>query len=341
MWDLDARAGREVDRVQKPALNLRQVVSSVAVFCVVITLCVRIVAQSGLNSNRERSLSNLRAIALAALAYTSDHDDVLPLTAGMDEQTRILRWNYTHRVAAGWQADGFFNTPQRIREDSQMWANSLLPYIPNPKVYEQPGVTVLRRSNMNYNRHDRAVPRLLVGVAYNGILHGWERNAIAVPGKLPLFSQHFAMNGDGWALSMPQIWCQRPAVPCKFHPERMPQPGTPGQYGGLWFFIGEKAWTVWVYDSGMNFVSADARAYWVLMKIPNHPAYVHNVNYAPWNSLDPEPSVPIGGLPGGPRWMTYCVAPGKVLTVEDVTYPGYYRPDSEFEYERSSCDYPH
>jgi hypothetical protein len=55
-------------------------------------------------------------------------------------------------------------------------------------------------------------------------------------------------------------------------------------------------------------------------------------NTHPWSAFDPN------DVPGSPYWMTDCVAPNVDKSNVNVYYPGFFRPDSEFNYTEYSCD---
>jgi hypothetical protein len=141
----------------------------------------------------------------------------------------------------------------------------------------------------------------------------------------------------GGGLVSPVLDCVNNSATCRFTPGQVPA-GVPGPYGGasygyVWWGVGQaQNFTVFQYGKGMTFVATDTSAKFLTFNAPKWPAYANNVNSSPWSSFDPN------GPAGSPYWMTDCVSPGKAKGSE-VYYPGYYRPDSEFQWKDSECDY--
>lgn len=291
--------------------------------------------KSMLHQGGADGLKLYRSVAAATLAYSADHDGLLPLMAGTDQATGVIRTMQLHRVAAGWQDKPPHNQSQRIREDSQIWANSILEYLPTSSVLPlmHDGLPLTRFKGINYDLQNPKTQRHPVGVSYNGLLHAWSKDAISLPAKLPLYSGMFyRQNLDGLAISNPALMCQAINT-CRFHPTNTPH-RMGNRTGSIWLPIGPKErMSVWVIREGMNFASADGSAYWKSMTgIPRFPERAFNVNDVPWGSLDPK------GVAGTPYWLTECAAPGSSYSKDSTVYAGYFRPDSTFEWTPRECN---
>jgi prepilin-type N-terminal cleavage/methylation domain-containing protein len=104
------------------------------------------------------------------------------------------------------------------------------------------------------------------------------------------------------------------------------------KYGYVWWGWATPTayFTSWVYSRGLIFSSADSSAKFRTMNAPLYPAAAMNTNENPWSQFDP------AGVPGAPYWMTDCVSPGRTQGSE-VYYPGFFRPDSDFNWDDSEC----
>jgi len=335
---------------QKGEIGIVEVLVIIVVVVIVAVILLPAFLSTGHPpSRRTATLSNFKQHGIAAQLYLSDHNDHLPLAAGMNETIGVLRWNLLHRVPEGWQADGVHNSPQRMVEDAQVVLNSLEPYRKNLKLTEQNNIPVFQHPGVNYAQATK--PRAKVGIAYNGFLHAWSATAIQNPSKLPIFAAMMMKNNlDGFGISSPQLCCPKKGT-CRFNPK-----GPPGtawdakicgkQYGYAWWGVGpDERFTTWIYERGMHFAHADMNARFIRLNAATWPNYSANINVNPWSSFCGKPAHPAcygypeDGTPGEPLWMTDCVAPGKgPAKPTNFFYAGYFRPDSTYAYT-NECDF--
>jgi len=321
---------------RKRAFTLIELLVVIAIIAILAAILFPVFAQAKEAAKKTATLSNYKQHGVAVHIYLADSDDTFPLTAGMNEAIGILRWNYQTCVPEGWLADGIRNLPQRVQEEAQFPLNSIEPYRKSGGLMEQVGIPLFFRAGINYAQAVK--PYSKVGIAYNGILHGWSATAVEQPSKLPVFSATLMKNNlAGWGISSPTLCCPL-AGSCRFNPSSTPgsahDPAICGQYGYVWWGIGAPgAFTTWVYSRGLHFVHADSSAKLFRQNMAIWPNYSQNVNSSPWSAFDP------AGPPGSPYWMTDCVAPGTgPATANSFFWPGYYRPDSNFAYT-NECDF--
>jgi prepilin-type N-terminal cleavage/methylation domain-containing protein len=339
---------------RKRAFTLIELLVVIAIIAILAAILFPVFAQAKEAAKKTSTLSNFKQHGLAVHLYEGDYDDVLPLTAGMNEATGVLRWNFLTSVPEGWRG-GTFNTLPRVDQDAQFPLNSLNPYRKNTGLTEQVGIPINLFAGLPYATP--AKPWARVGIAYNGMLHGWSGTAIASPGKLPLFSATLMKNNmGGLGISSPTLCCPL-AGACRFNPSTNPgtawSSGTCGQYGYVWWGVGPVPnFTTWVWSSrGMHFVHADSNARHIRLLAPFWPNFARNINVNPWSSFCDTATVDTTlacyaaavsnskGVPGMPVWMTDCVAHGNGPAGNaSFFYPGYYRPDSEFAYT-DECDF--
>jgi prepilin-type N-terminal cleavage/methylation domain-containing protein len=315
----------------KRAFTLIELLVVIAIIAILAAILFPVFAQAKEAAKKTSTLSNFKQMGTAIQIYNGDNDDRFPLAFGTDGATGLPRWDFYHRVPQNWDNTAPFNTPTRQEEDGQFWANSIQPYVKNNDMYAQNGVP--KTANVSFANAVR--PRALMGMTFNGMLHQWSGTAITEPSKLPLvWAGLFKQNRDGVARSSPTLECDAPTPgPCIFTPGQLPQPGSAGgNYGYVWWGWATPTayFTSWVYGRGLIFSSADSSAKFRTMNAPLYPAAAMNTNENPWSQFDP------AGVPGAPYWMTDCVSPGRAQGSE-VYYPGFFRPDSDFNWDDSEC----
>lgn len=290
-------------------------------------------------AKKTATMAQYKQVGTGTQIYITDYDDVYPLGMSPDTTNNGWRVNGLVAVPAGWTSTGIpaRNTEPRKSEEAMMVNNSLYPYLKNIQLMAAQG---LPRYDQGMVQAPNAPGPADMNLAYNGILHAWSATAVAQPSRLPLLSPTvMRQNIKGAILSSPTLDCVLSGNSvCKFTPGAFPA-GAPGAmnggapYGYVWWLFGTiNNFTLWQYGRGMTFVAADTSARFMNFNAPKWPQFAVNVNSSPWSSFDPN------GPPGSPYWMTDCVSPGKVKGTE-VFYPGYYRPDSEFNWTTTECDH--
>ncbi|MCW5941433.1 MAG: prepilin-type N-terminal cleavage/methylation domain-containing protein [Fimbriimonadaceae bacterium] len=315
--------------MKRRAFTLIELLVVIAIIAILAAILFPVFAQAKESAKKTSALSNYKQTGTGILLYTADNDDMYPLAFGTDS-TGQARWNFWHRVPAGWQANGVHDTPARIAEDSQMWANSTIPYIKSLDLPSQTGISKYQLAT-NYAQAVKA--RATVGISMNGMLHGWSATAVAQPSKLPLaWAGMFKQNMDGFAITSPQLYCNA-VGPCRFNPGRPAVAGGAADYGYVWWGFAN-GFTTWVYGRGMHFVATDTSAKFRSINAPEWTAGKIMTNDHAWSAFEDG-----GGGAGIPYWMTDCVEPGGTKNYGVNTfYPGFFRPDSEFNYTIQQCD---
>jgi len=337
--------------MRKKAFTLIELLVVIAIIAILAAILFPVFAQAKEAAKKTTTLSNFKQTALAFNIYATDADDTWPLEAGAVSATGQVRWCFSHRVPAGWQANGVHNTPTRISEDSQFPLNSVLPYMKSLGLFQQSGIATVALAT-NYAQATK--PRAKVGLTYNGLLSSYPGSAVASPGQTPLvWAGMFKQNRDGFGLTSPVLFCNDPTgALCQFTAGGPPQPDMLGAatsgcevynpfyaptpwYGYVWWGFGAPGvTTTYVYGRGLHFAATDSSArFRNIGNLPFAPTFAsNNANTNPWSMFDPN------DVPGSPYWMTDCAAPN--VDASGVTYPGtgytvfmypcYFRPDGEF-----------
>lgn len=322
------------------AFTLIELLVVIAIIAILAAILFPVFAQAKEAAKKTATLAQYKQVGTGAQIYITDYDDVYPLAFGPNTATNGWRIGSYHAVPNGWTSTGSpaRDTEPRMTEESMIFANSLQPYLKNYKLMGGTGLPTASNPNMTQSTLTGKGPEL-VNLSFNGMLHAWSATAIAQVSRLPLFSPTMMkQNLRGAIITSPALDCQPSGnQSCRFNPGGLPS-GAPGPYGGanygyVWWGVGDSGnFTLWQYGHGMTFVAADTSAKFFNFNAPLWPLYAANVNSSPWSSFDP------AGPPGSPYWMTDCVSPGATKGSQPF-YPGYYRPDSEYTWKDSECDY--
>jgi prepilin-type N-terminal cleavage/methylation domain-containing protein len=323
----------------KRAFTLIELLVVIAIIAILAAILFPVFAQAKEAAKKTATLAQYKQVGTGAQIYIADYDDVFPLSFGPQGATNGWRNGQFAAVPNGWTTSGARDVEPRKSEEAMQVLNALYPYIKNWGLYAGTGITTY-----NYGIAQSALSSArpaLVNLSYNGMLHAWSATAVAQPSRLPLLSPtHMKQNLLGLSITSPMLDCLTTGgQTCRFTPDAFPA-GVPGpinggaRYGYAWWLVGTLSnFTLWQYGRGMAFVSADTSARHMNFNAPLWPNYADNVNSSPWSSFDPN------GPPGSPYWMTDCVSPGGNKAGGQVYYPGYYRPDSEYSWTVTQCDF--
>jgi len=323
----------------KRAFTLIELLVVIAIIAILAAILFPVFAQAKESAKKTATLSQYKQVGTAAHIYMADADDLFPLSMGPNTASGGQRISSYAALPAGWTTSANRHLEPRRSEEAMAHFNAMQPYIKNWGMISGTG---LPTHDFGIAAANTTAPAL-VNLSMNGMLHAWSGTAVASVSKLPLFSPTMMkQNLRGLGLSSPLLNCRTDTYACRFNPTGHPA-GTPGQiYGGggtdamyayAWYLVGSFGnFTLWQYGRGMAFVAADTSARFMTFNAPLWPLYAENVNSSPWSSFDP------AGPPGSPYWMTDCVAPGAAKGTMPF-YPGYYRPDSEFNYTVANCDF--
>ncbi|RYG47962.1 prepilin-type N-terminal cleavage/methylation domain-containing protein [bacterium] len=315
----------------KRAFTLIELLVVIAIIAILAAILFPVFAQAKEAAKKTTTLSQYKQVGTGAQIYLSDSDDTFPLGESFDNNTGVWRsFNY-HAVPNGWTSSGGRDVEPRKSEEGVFVLNSMFPYTKNYSIYSANG---LANSSVGAVQSPNGPKPENINVAYNGLLHAWSATAVAQPSKLPLFwAGNYKENVVGMTTSNPLLDCTAGGQDCRFNPGGSAQSTGGTTYG--WFGSGatQANGTVFVYGKGMPFVSADTSARFIQFNAPKYPQYAENVNSSPFSSFDSTAGYP----EGAPYWMTDCNV-GAPFNANAI-WPGYFRPDSEFNYTPEQCQF--
>lgn len=325
------------------AFTLIELLVVIAIIAILAAILFPVFAQAKEAAKKTSALSNIKQLGTAANIYLADYDDNFPLQTSFS--TAVNQWrtglnpsagSIYSSVPVGNSTSSGRNTEPRRSEEGLFVLNSMQPYMKNVGLYEAPGKSLVSVTTTLVNAGAAA----RINVSYNGLLHAYSSTAISQPSTVPLFWQAFGrQNLHGLSFTTPMLDCQTTGGACRFTPGGMPdgRPGGAGTYGYIpWVnTLDPRQINVKVYGNSTVYVATDSSAKtrnWSgLPKWPQHA--VLNVNTNPFSASSPE----AGSDDGSWYWMTDCVSPG--ATKNQTYYPGFFRPDSEYNYTTAQCDH--
>ena len=319
----------------KRAFTLIELLVVIAIIAILAAILFPVFAQAKEAAKKTATLAQYKQMGTSVQIYIADSDDTLPLSMSFNTATRTWRWGNYHAVPNGWSNSAGRDVNPRREEEGAFVLNSIQPYVKSYQIYKANGlstaVTALTKSTLA-----GAPQPAEVGLTYNGILHGWSATAVASPSKLPLFWMgNYKENVLGATTSNPVLYCARAnEEACRFNPGGSAQPGGGGGDTYTWFGATTPGnSTVFVYGKGMPFIAADTSARFIQFNAPKAPQYAENANTSPWSQFSPDPTAPAGS----PYWISDCNPSGPYSA--NGIWPGYFRPDSEFNYTAGQCQY--
>jgi prepilin-type N-terminal cleavage/methylation domain-containing protein len=326
---------------RKRAFTLIELLVVIAIIAILAAILFPVFAAAKLAAKKTQTLAQFKQTGLSTNIYITDSDDVFPLAMSFDSLAN--HWRYSGATAvtaipAGWTSTGGRDTFPRIEEDRSVIWNSIQPYTKSYAVYEASGLGITNHWNFVQSNANGAPQPAKVNLTYNGLLHSWSATAVNQPSKLPMMLENYKENTLGGMLALPQLCCSDPGSNCRFNPGGYPQSGQTqcaagSGRGDVWLASTDPGnFTIWVYNHTMCFVATDTSAKAITMNAPDWPLYAQNVNSSPWSSFDPT------GVAGSPKWLSLCVAPGGVKP-NPIYYAGYFRPDSQYDYTLTQCDF--
>jgi prepilin-type N-terminal cleavage/methylation domain-containing protein len=314
----------------KKGFTLIELLVVIAIIAILAAILFPVFAQAKEAAKKTATLTQYKQVGTGSAIYLADNDDMFPLAFAFNTTTNSWRWGSYNATPVGWTLSGNRHIEPRRTEEQGYVLNSIQPYIKNLQMYQANGAPIF---NIGVSAGNGLQPAPM-NLAFNGMLHAWSATAVTSISRVPLFwPGMMKQNLTGLSLSQPMLDCITTGDPnCRFNPTSGPQGGSP-TYGYSWFLVGSASnFSLWLYGRGMPFVATDTSAKFLQFNAPNWPNYAENVNSSPWSAFDP------AGPPGSPYWMTDCVAPGAAKGTMTY-YPGYFRPDSEYNWTSANCDF--
>lgn len=314
------------------AFTLIELLVVIAIIAILAAILFPVFAQAKEAAKKASAISQLKQTGTATLIYTTDADDTFPLTVVWNGSTNTGYRGATVVSPAGSTSVGGRDVSPRRDDEAVHAHNSTQPYIKNWELLKANGLSVV---NPGYTQVAGRPALAPVGLTINGMLSAWSATAIAQTSQVPMWwTGMFKQNGVGsWA--QPWIDCTgvTTAGACRFNPTTTASGTGAGTYGYAWFSNWSGKTDLATYGTTHLFVRTDSSAKALPMAgLPQWPLYAaNNVNRNPFSSADPADKTQA-------YWITDCVAPGGNKATQ-AYWPGYFRPDSEFNWTTNECDH--
>jgi len=162
----------------RKAFTLIELLVVIAIIAILAAILFPVFAQAKASAKAVTCLSNTKQMTLGVIQYTTDNDDICPLTEWMDP------------VAGTWSGASV-TTPTSVfgytERRNDYWSNSVLPYIKNLQIYNCPsawksrsdvfGVTIDQAFGYTYS------------LTFNGYLNQWPMTTTNMPASTFFFSE--------------------------------------------------------------------------------------------------------------------------------------------------------
>lgn len=241
----------------RAAFTLIELLVVIAIISILAAILFPVFAQAKEAANRTVTLSNYKQTALATIVYTTDSDDVYPLTNALSDGSftnmalGAFHFYAIQAVPNGWDVDHL------VAFDGNAWPNSIAPFVRTLDLF-----AAKARGPVNMApRPGRPIKPALVSTTMNGLLHNFPTTAVADPSRLPLLWGGFAgeKNSEGYVTGSPALFCTSgKAQPCVFNPSG-PEAGYVKPSGDVFRYTTNMR-SMWLHGRSMIYVATDGSA---------------------------------------------------------------------------------
>jgi prepilin-type N-terminal cleavage/methylation domain-containing protein len=316
--------------LRRNAFTLIELLVVIAIIAILAAILFPVFAQAKEAAKKTVTLSNAKQMGTGFVIYSTDNDDMFPISMAISATTQRWRWNLFTPFPNGWFDDGGgWSGAAGMQQASSHWANSTYPYMKASQIMEVSGAQTAQASASDFS-----LPRLkqpyAMGLTMNGLMNNYPTTAVDSPSQAALLWTGFGkLNFSGRALTSPNLFCDAPnGGACRFSPDGAPQAGyntgSSGTncagafcYGDAWF------WGTASFSSPANF-APPAAAYSGKAIIVRSDTSAKMISVTPPNSTSGDPnSIFSHTTPtGDPDDMKACRK-----TATGIAYTAFFRPD--------------
>ncbi len=233
----------------------------IAIIAILAAILFPVFAQAREKARQTSCLSNQKQLALAALQYSQDFDETMPMAF----RSTATNWSYLSYVPA--PADWSTGLGPITRATSQaVWPNSIETYTKSDGIHACPSAEFTDYSTgaytgLSYSTLAAGKRVYDVAMVYNGLMHSIPVADISSPASAILLWEGYGKSQTkGWSQVNPLLRCTGPVGgACVYKPRLATACATGDGATSGWFGMDETAWT---HGKGMNFVFADGHVKW-------------------------------------------------------------------------------
>jgi prepilin-type N-terminal cleavage/methylation domain-containing protein/prepilin-type processing-associated H-X9-DG protein len=247
-----------VKRTHRSGFTLIELLVVIAIIAILAAILFPVFAQAREKARGTSCLSNTKQVALSAIMYSSDYDELMPLGTTQGENGQWF-WNFNLSVPFDWRPDIAPGDP-RLTAAANHWGNSTQPYIKNLGLWACPS-GIPTSVTTAANEAGAKKPFANVSYAYNGLLTQYSQAGVVTPASIPLFWEgRGKVQMKGFALTVPALFCQETGMntSCFYIPWKSGCSNTKNGEQSAWFGVN----TAWVHTGGMNVSFVDGHAKW-------------------------------------------------------------------------------
>ncbi len=202
---------------QSRAFTLIELLVVIAIIAILAAILFPVFAQAKLAAKKTQAISNVKNIATATIIYQTDNDDYFPLTNVTNPTNG--RTSYNRFVPTPAKLANGFTSQEGIDAFTNFYSNSLLNYIKNEQIWDDPSAT---STTSVYNLSIADGMPFQGGSNYsyqlNGLLNAYSTTAVNSPARLIMFSQNGRRKTPGASFANPAMGCLTITATCLYQP---------------------------------------------------------------------------------------------------------------------------